>query len=192
MTEIFHSPTTITKLKRGYEPNDDGESGVSLFGQSYQSAAHKRQRHSMGMDIEGEGCVYYEDKVSSTSNTGSGNSGIFGAHNRFLKRPREESYNHNTWASAADSSKKSSAMSTHNADSSKGQGPNQEYHSRYEESKQRSEIEITQLKAANATLSDENRILKKAVALQEHKLREANHQGRQLQDILSQVSFRSL
>lgn len=52
--------------------------------------------------------------------------------------------------------------------------------------------EITQLRHNNGNLSEENRVLKKAVSIQEQKLKESTFHSEQLQAVLSQVSYSSL
>ena len=59
--------------------------------------------------------------------------------------------------------------------------------SHYEEVIRLKDQEIDQLRHFNHNLTEENRVLKKAVAIQEQKLKETTYQGEQLHAVLSQV-----
>ena len=60
--------------------------------------------------------------------------------------------------------------------------------SHYEEVIRQKDNEISQLRHSNNSLTEENRILKKAVSIQEQKLKESTFHSEQLQVILSQAA----
>jgi hypothetical protein len=60
-------------------------------------------------------------------------------------------------------------------------------HAQFEAALKSKETEMSHVQVMNEGLYEENRILKKAVAIQDQKLRESYQQGQQLQEILAQV-----
>ena len=59
----------------------------------------------------------------------------------------------------------------------------------YEDVVRQKDQEIVQLRHSSGNLSEENRVLKKAVSIQEQKLKESTLHNEQLQAVLSQVRY---